>query len=114
MFSKKELEHLRGSLNVSKKYESKLNHLIRKKIEFFCETELPVLQQAEVIGGEASYLARLQSFPDWFIFHGPRTTGGRRRKFECPQYTQVGNAVPPMLAEAVFRKIKGQMKAHRR
>ena len=59
-------------------------------------------------------LARLQSFPDWFIFHGPRTTGGRRRKFECPQYTQVGNAVPPMLAEAVFRKIKGQMKAHRR
>jgi DNA (cytosine-5)-methyltransferase 1 len=54
-------------------------------------------------------LARLQSFPDWFVFHGPRTTGGPRRRLECPQYTQVGNAVPPMLAEAVFRKIRGQM-----
>ena len=54
-------------------------------------------------------LARLQSFPDSFIFLGPRTTGGLRRRFECPQYTQVGNAVPPMLAEAVFRHIKELM-----
>ena len=61
MFSKKELEYLRGSLNVSKKYESKLNHLIRKKIDHFCETELPVLQQAEVIGGATSYLGKLTS-----------------------------------------------------
>lgn len=54
-------------------------------------------------------LARLQSFPDSFIFLGPRTTGGLRRRFECPQYTQVGNAVPPMLAEAVFRHIRELM-----
>ena len=59
-------------------------------------------------------LARLQSFPDWFVFHGPRTTGGPRRRHECPQYTQVGNAVPPMLAEAVFRKIRKQMKPRQR
>lgn len=44
--------------------------------------------------------ARLQSFPDWFKFKGKFTTGGNRRKRECPRYTQVGNAVPPLLAEA--------------
>lgn len=50
-------------------------------------------------------MARLQSFPDNFEFLGPRTTGGPRRRLECPQYTQVGNAVPPLMAEAVFRTI---------
>lgn len=45
--------------------------------------------------------ARLQSFPDWFTFHGKYTTGGDRRKVECPRYTQVGNAVPPLLARAI-------------
>ncbi|TKR54327.1 DNA cytosine methyltransferase [Allopusillimonas ginsengisoli] len=45
--------------------------------------------------------ARLQSFPDWFRFRGKFTTGGERRTKECPRYTQVGNAVPPLLAEAV-------------
>ncbi len=45
--------------------------------------------------------ARLQSFPDWFAFQGVYTTGGKQRKFTCPRYTQVGNAVPPMLAEAL-------------
>lgn len=44
--------------------------------------------------------ARLQSFPDWFEFRGKYTTGGARRKKECPRYTQVGNAVPPLVAEA--------------
>jgi DNA (cytosine-5)-methyltransferase 1 len=46
-------------------------------------------------------LARIQSFPDWFSFKGPYTTGGARRKDGCPRYTQVGNAVPPLLAEAI-------------
>ncbi|MGP4691821.1 DNA cytosine methyltransferase [Agrobacterium cavarae] len=45
--------------------------------------------------------ARLQSFPDWFSFRGPYTTGGSRRKEACPRYTQIGNAVPPLLAEAI-------------
>lgn len=51
-------------------------------------------------------LARLQSFPDSFVFFGPRTTGGRSRKYDCPQYTQVGNAVPPLMACAVFKRLK--------
>lgn len=50
-------------------------------------------------------MARLQSFDDSFIFYGPRTTGGERRKKEAPQYTQVGNAVPPLLARAVATEI---------
>ena len=45
--------------------------------------------------------ARLQSFPDWFEFHGPYTTGGDRRKVSCPKYTQVGNAIPPLMAEGI-------------
>jgi len=45
--------------------------------------------------------ARIQSFPDWFSFCGRYTTGGARRKFDCPRYTQVGNAVPPLLARGI-------------
>lgn len=49
--------------------------------------------------------ARLQSFDDSFIFYGKRTTGGSERKKEIPQYTQVGNAVPPLLAKAIALEI---------
>lgn len=50
-------------------------------------------------------LARFQSFPDAFEFRAKETTGSLRRRVEVPQYTQVGNAVPPKLAEAVGRHI---------
>ncbi|WP_349291783.1 DNA cytosine methyltransferase [Fusobacterium sp. DD45] len=50
--------------------------------------------------------ARLQSFDDSFIFYGKRTTGGRERKQDVPQYSQVGNAVPPLLAKAIALEIK--------
>ncbi|NTV46298.1 MAG: DNA cytosine methyltransferase [Chlorobiales bacterium] len=45
--------------------------------------------------------ARLQSFPDWFAFQGKYTTGGDRRRKEVPRFTQVANAVPPLIAEAI-------------
>lgn len=45
--------------------------------------------------------ARLQSFPDWFEFKGKYTTGGDRRRTEVPRFTQVANAVPPLVAEAI-------------
>lgn len=45
--------------------------------------------------------ARIQSFPDDFSFQGKYTTGGMRRTKECPRYTQVGNAVPPLLGEVL-------------
>ena len=41
--------------------------------------------------------ARIQSFPDKFEFLGKATTGGHLREVEAPQYTQVGNAVPPLV-----------------
>lgn len=50
-------------------------------------------------------LARLQSFDDSFVFYGKRTTGGTRRRVEIPQFSQVGNAVPPLLAKAVASAI---------
>ncbi|AFY21380.1 DNA cytosine methyltransferase [Pseudomonas sp. UW4] len=50
--------------------------------------------------------ARIQSFPDWFEFTGKYTTGGAARKFDCPRYTQVGNAVPPLLSEAIGNMIR--------
>jgi DNA (cytosine-5)-methyltransferase 1 len=40
--------------------------------------------------------ARLQGFPDRFIFHGDRSS----------QYEQVGNAVPVPLAEAIARQVQ--------
>ncbi|HFI0634177.1 TPA: DNA cytosine methyltransferase [Streptococcus suis] len=50
-------------------------------------------------------MARLQSFDDSFEFLGKRTTGGHKRAKETPQFTQVGNAVPPLLAKAIAEQV---------
>ena len=58
--------------------------------------------------------ARMQTFPDWYSFAGKRTTGGLRRagnpqvgsfERELPKYTQIGNAVPVWMANALGRHI---------
>lgn len=49
--------------------------------------------------------ARLQSFPDWYTFKGKYTSGGHLRRKEVPRFTQVANAVPPLVAQAFGRLI---------
>lgn len=55
-------------------------------------------------------MARLQSFDDDFVFQGKRTTGGDLRKSDIPQYTLVGNAVPPLMARAIGNVILSKIK----
>jgi DNA (cytosine-5)-methyltransferase 1 len=47
--------------------------------------------------------ARLQSFPDSYIFMGKRTTMSWEKHLS--QYQQIGNAVPPLLAKALAKTI---------
>jgi DNA (cytosine-5)-methyltransferase 1 len=46
-------------------------------------------------------MARLQSFPDNFYFYGRYTINGPRRRFDVARCSQVGNAVPPLLARMI-------------
>ncbi len=48
--------------------------------------------------------ARLQSFPDTFIFEGMRTKMSWEKGLS--QYQQIGNAVPPLLAFEIANKLK--------
>jgi len=50
-------------------------------------------------------MARLQTFDDDYVFFGKRTSGFIERRVDLPQYTQVGNAVPPLLAKALGRNL---------
>ena len=47
LFSKKELDYLKGNLKVTKNYESRIKHSIRKKIKLFRNSELPLLQSGD-------------------------------------------------------------------
>lgn len=50
-------------------------------------------------------MARLQSFDDDYVFFGKRTSGFVERRVDVPQYTQVGNAVPPLLGYALGKAL---------
>jgi DNA (cytosine-5)-methyltransferase 1 len=63
--------------------------------------------------------ARIQSFPDWYVFKGKATVvshkllqrEGRHEDVKLCQYNQIGNAVPPLLAEALARHIAAEIGA---
>ena len=46
--------------------------------------------------------ARLQTFPDSFVFMGSKNK----------QYQQVGNAVPPIMAKEIAISLANQLKKH--
>lgn len=52
--------------------------------------------------------ARLQSFPDSYIFCGKRTTMSWEKNLS--QYQQIGNAVPPLLAKGIAESIARYLK----
>ncbi len=51
-------------------------------------------------------MARLQSFPDSYVFYGTPTTGGKRRRVSCCQVQQIGNSVPPLLAQTIAECVR--------
>jgi len=51
-------------------------------------------------------MARFQSFPDDFHFFGRYTINGPRRKYDVARCSQVGNAVPPLMAQGIGLAVK--------
>ena len=48
-------------------------------------------------------IARLQSFPDWYVFKGPYVLFHGDK--EQDRYEQIGDAIPPLLAYALAKEI---------
>ena len=57
------------------------------------------LHPSEPRGFTAREAARIQGFPDTFVFEGPRST----------QFKMIGNAVPPPVAESIATAIKERL-----
>ena len=104
-----------GRLNVTVSPETKKAHGIKKAAIRVLDplqpaptvTSLPddLIHYSEPRTLTVRENARLQSFPDWFSFRGKYTTGGERRVREVPRFTQVANAVPPLLAEQLGERL---------
>ena len=100
-----------GRLNVSISPETRKEHGLKKMAIRVMDplspaptiTSLPddLLHYSEPRTLTVRENARLQSFPDWFRFKGKYTTGGHLRVKEVPRFTQVANAVPPLIAEQI-------------
>lgn len=91
------MESLPKSIRGNRNYSSLLRRMDRKKPSRTIDTGHRTYfhyEENRIITVRES--ARLQSFPDNYIFYGAKQH----------QYKQVGNAVPPILAYELARKIK--------
>lgn len=105
-----DLSHAEGRLNTSISAEVRAQFGLRKMALRVLDPDRPsptitsmpddLLHYSEPRTLTVRENARLQSFPDWFGFHGKYTTGGHLRRKEVPRFTQVANAVPPLVARA--------------
>ncbi len=106
-----ELCHANGRLNISLSAEIKASFGLKKSAIRVLDPNSPsptitsmpddLIHYSEPRTLTVRENARLQSFPDWFTFQGKYTSGGELRKKEVPRFTQVANAVPPLVAEAI-------------
>lgn len=111
-----ELSHAEGRLNTAISEEMRDRYGIRKRALRVLDPDRPsptvtsmpddLLHYSEPRTLTVRENARLQGFPDWFSFHGKYTTGGLRRAKEVPRFTQVANAVPPIVALAFGRLLR--------
>jgi DNA (cytosine-5)-methyltransferase 1 len=106
-----EVSHADGRLNTSISAEVRERFGLKKKALRVLDPDRPsptitsmpddLLHYSEPRTLTVRENARLQSFPDWYAFQGKYTTGGHLRKKEVPRFTQVANAVPPLVARAI-------------
>lgn len=103
-----------GELSESR-YSSNYRHINPNQVSFtipasFYSTFIHPFLPRNITAREA---ARLQSFPDWYVFKGKRTqissklliTLGKEEENHLSQYNQIGNAVPPLMAKAIAERI---------
>jgi DNA (cytosine-5)-methyltransferase 1 len=105
-----DLSHAEGRLNTSISDDVRARFGLRKRALRVLDPDRPsptitslpddLLHYSEPRALTVRENARLQSFPDWFSFKGKYTTGGHLRRKEVPRFTQVANAVPPLVARA--------------
>lgn len=105
-----DLSHAEGRLNTSISDDVRTRFGLRKRALRVLDPDSPaptitslpddLLHYSEPRALTVRENARLQTFPDWFSFKGKYTTGGHLRKKEVPRFTQVANAVPPLVARA--------------
>lgn len=111
-------ESLRKFVSKEELEDYLLNHRTKKQTQKALRPEIPAPAALSIPDDACHYheneirtltvreMARIQSFPDNFVFKSKVTTGGKMRRFEVPQYTQVGNAVPPLLGKALGLCVK--------
>lgn len=99
--TKKDLEHFLISVRTKKQTQKALIADVPAPAALSIPDDACHYDEGQLRTLTVREMARFQSFPDKFEFRSKVTTGGKMRQFEVPQYTQVGNAVPPLLAKAL-------------